>query len=64
MYTATTRAICVTVTPQYLPPALAETIPAIPGATHGRGMAVVCTNFSCQPPITDPDELAKVLSAR
>ncbi len=52
------------VTPQYLPPALAETIPAIPGATQGRGMAVVCTNFSCQPPITDPDELAKVLSAR
>ena len=49
------------VTPQYLPPALAETIPSVPGARSGRSLAVVCTNFTCQPPVEEPDELAQTL---
>lgn len=41
----------------YLPPALAETVPSIPGVKEGKTLAVVCSNFTCQPPISDPDEL-------
>jgi uncharacterized protein len=37
-----------------LPPALAETIPSIPGANEGKGIAIVCSGFSCQPPLSDP----------
>jgi len=47
--------------PQNLPPALAETIPALPAVEEGRTVAVVCTGFACQPPISDPEELARVL---
>jgi uncharacterized protein YyaL (SSP411 family) len=52
------------VTPQYLPPALAETIPSVPGATSGRSLAVICSNFTCQPPLEEPDELAHALAGR
>ncbi len=52
------------VTPHYLPPALAQTIPQVPGAKEGRSMAVICSNFTCQPPISSPDELAKALAGR
>jgi uncharacterized protein len=52
------------VTPQYLPPALAETIPSVPGARSGRSVAVICTNFTCQPPVEEPDELARALAGR
>ena len=48
-------------TAAYLPPALAETIPNLPGLKGGKSIAVVCSNFACQPPITDPDELLKTL---
>jgi len=44
-----------------LPPALAETIPNLPAVKQGRSVAVVCSNFSCMPPIEDPDQLAKTL---
>jgi hypothetical protein len=44
-----------------LPPVLAETIPNLPGVKEGKSMAVVCSNFTCMPPISDPDELAKTL---
>jgi uncharacterized protein YyaL (SSP411 family) len=44
-----------------LPPALAETIPNVPGVNDGRSVAVVCSNFTCQPPITAPDELTTTL---
>ena len=46
--------------PQNLPPALAETVPNLPGVTD-RSTAVICSNFTCQPPISDPDDLAKLL---
>ena len=48
--------------PQMLPPALAETIPNLPAIKEGRTVAVVCSNFACQPPVGDPDELTKALS--
>ena len=44
-----------------LPPALAETVPALPAVKEGKAVAVVCSNFTCMPPISDPDELAKTL---
>jgi uncharacterized protein len=44
-----------------LPPALAETIPNLPGIGEGRPLAVVCSNFTCQPPISDPDQLLKTV---
>jgi uncharacterized protein len=46
---------------QNLPPALAQTIPNVPGIREGKSVAVICSNFTCQPPINDPDELARVL---
>jgi uncharacterized protein YyaL (SSP411 family) len=44
-----------------LPPALTETIPNLPGIGEGRPLAVVCSNFTCQPPISDPDQLLKTV---
>jgi uncharacterized protein YyaL (SSP411 family) len=41
----------------YLPPALADTVPNLPGLKEGRPIAVVCSNFTCQPPIDDPEAL-------
>ncbi len=46
---------------QNLPPALAETIPNLPGLKEKRSFAVVCSNFTCQPPIEDPNELTRIL---
>jgi uncharacterized protein YyaL (SSP411 family) len=44
-----------------LPPALAETVPGLPGMKDGKSLAVICSNFTCMPPTGDPDELAKTL---
>lgn len=44
-----------------LPPVLRETIPNLPGVRDGQAKAVVCANFICQPPVTDPVELRKAL---
>ena len=46
---------------QNLPPALAETIPNLPAVQEKRPVAVVCTNFSCRPPIENPEELSTLL---
>jgi uncharacterized protein len=51
------------IVPQMLPPAFAETIPNIPGVREGRAVAVLCSNFSCKPPITDPGELFSEISS-
>ena len=40
-----------------LPPALAETLPHLPGLNDGRSCAVVCTGGSCLPAITDVEQL-------
>ena len=50
--------------PQNLPPVLAETIPHLPALTAGRSFAVICSDFTCQPPVFEADELAQVLNAR
>ena len=47
--------------PQTLPPALAETIPNLPKLQAGKSFAVLCSNFTCQPPIHQPEELAAAL---
>jgi len=47
---------------QMLPPALAETVPNLAAIKEGKTVAVVCSNFTCQPPIVDPDELTRTLS--
>ena len=46
---------------QNLPPVLAETVPNLPGLKRTRSVAIVCTNFACQPPISDPEELSSLL---
>jgi hypothetical protein len=50
--------------PQNLPPALAETIPQRPGVKAGKSFAVICSGFTCQPPVSDPAELARSLDPR
>ncbi|HWK31366.1 MAG TPA: thioredoxin domain-containing protein [Terriglobales bacterium] len=47
---------------QNLPPALAETLPNLPGIQKQRAMAVVCSTFSCQAPICSPQELERALN--
>ncbi len=44
-----------------LPPALAETIPNLPGARAGNSLAIVCSGFACQPAVADAMELRKLL---
>jgi uncharacterized protein YyaL (SSP411 family) len=46
---------------QNLPPALAETVPNLPALKEKKSFAVVCSNFACQPPIYEPEELAATL---
>ncbi len=49
------------VTPQNLPPALRETVPNAPGVRESRTTAILCTGFTCQPPITDANTLTHSL---
>ncbi|MGH9549343.1 MAG: thioredoxin domain-containing protein, partial [Terriglobales bacterium] len=49
------------VVPQNLPPALAETLSQLPMLKEGKSAAVICSGFSCQPPITDPEQLRRTL---
>jgi len=46
---------------QNLPPVLAETIPNLPAVKEGRSIAIVCTNFACQPPVSDAEQLTVML---
>jgi uncharacterized protein YyaL (SSP411 family) len=48
---------------QNLPPVLAETIPNLPALKSGKSIAIVCTNFSCRPPVESPEELSALLRA-
>ncbi|HLK54727.1 MAG TPA: thioredoxin domain-containing protein [Candidatus Angelobacter sp.] len=50
------------VTPQMLPPALAETIPNLPAVKKGHTVAIICSGFTCQPPISEPAELERALA--
>jgi len=49
---------------QNLPPALAETIPNLPALGGGRSFAVLCSGFTCQPPIFDAEELARTVGSQ
>jgi uncharacterized protein len=44
-----------------LPPALAETIAAVPGLKPGSATAMLCSGFNCQPPIHTAAELRQAL---
>ncbi len=44
---------------QNLPPVLAETVPNLPALKQKKSVAIVCTNFACQPPVESPEELTK-----
>ncbi len=44
-----------------LPPALAETLPKLPGL-DGGSVAVICTGFTCLPPVRSAEALLEVLS--
>ncbi len=46
---------------QNLPPVLAETIPNLPARKEKKSIAVICTNFACQPPVDNPEELSSML---
>ena len=46
-----------------LPPALAATLPNLPGLSSGESFAVLCSGFSCQPPVTDPAELRRAVDS-
>jgi uncharacterized protein YyaL (SSP411 family) len=46
-----------------LPPALAATIPNLPQLNSGKPFAVLCSGFSCQPPISDSAELRQGLQS-
>ncbi|MGI4827949.1 MAG: thioredoxin domain-containing protein, partial [Janthinobacterium lividum] len=43
-----------------LPPALADTLPHLPGIGEGS-VAVVCKGFVCLPPVRDPEQLLELL---
>lgn len=47
--------------PQYLTPALRETIPNLPAVREGKTVAVICSEFTCRPPVTTPEELGRQL---
>ena len=46
---------------QNLPPVLAETIPNLPALKENKSVAVVCTDFACQPPLENPEQLSALL---
>ena len=49
---------------QNLPPALAETLPHLPALNERRSFAVVCSGFTCQPPVFETHELVRLLRAK
>jgi hypothetical protein len=46
-----------------LPPALAATIPNLAELKSGKAFAVLCSGFSCQPPIQDAEELRRAIES-
>ncbi len=46
-----------------LPPALAESIGNLPELKLGKSLAMVCSGFTCQPPIYDAERLGQFLRA-
>ena len=48
---------------QNLPPSLAATVPELPAVKAGRTTAIVCSGFSCKPPVNTSEELRQLLTA-
>ncbi len=48
-------------TAENLPPALAQTIPHLPAVKQAQSVAIICSGFACQPPITSPAQLSAAL---
>src|SRR5271169_54473 len=46
---------------QNLPPVLAETIPNLLALKSRKSVAIVCTDFTCRPPVESPEELTTQL---
>jgi hypothetical protein len=46
-----------------LPPTLAATIPNLPQLNSDASFAVLCSGFTCQPPLTDSNELRTALES-
>ncbi len=46
---------------QNLPPVLAQTVPNLPALKEKKSVAIVCTNFACQPPVEKAEELTALL---
>jgi uncharacterized protein YyaL (SSP411 family) len=46
---------------QNVPPALAETVRGFAGKLSSQAMALVCSGFTCQPPVSDPEQLTQML---
>jgi uncharacterized protein YyaL (SSP411 family) len=44
-----------------LPSSLAETIAAAPGVQSGRALALLCSGFTCQPPIESANDLTQAV---
>jgi uncharacterized protein len=49
---------------QNLPPVLADAVPNLPALAEQRSFAVVCSDFSCQPPVFEVGDLVRVLDAK
>ncbi len=47
---------------QNLPPSLAATVPELPAVKAESTTAVVCSGFSCKPPVSTADQLKQLLS--
>ena len=47
--------------PQNLPPSLAATVPELPAVKAGKTVAVVCSGFSCKPPVSTSEQLKDLL---
>jgi uncharacterized protein YyaL (SSP411 family) len=47
---------------QNLPPSLAATVPEIPAIKARRTTAVVCSGFSCKPPVNTSEQLKQLLT--
>jgi uncharacterized protein YyaL (SSP411 family) len=46
---------------QNLPPSLAATIPQLPAVKQSKTIAVVCSGFSCKPPVETTEQLRNLL---
>jgi len=56
---------------QNLPPSLAQTIPNLPALrdaqssdSNSRSFALICSGFTCQPPIFEAEELSRSLGSQ